>query len=55
VFPVILLVDSPVTEQVLAAQGLPVQGYARKPIDFGALTRIVRTQPEQGFQVQRRR
>ncbi|MEV6844611.1 response regulator [Actinoplanes sp. NPDC051411] len=52
--PVILLADSPVAEQILRGQGLPVQGYARKPVDFEALAEIVRSQASFGFEVRRR-
>jgi len=51
--PVILLTDSPVAEHILRGQVLPVQGYARKPIDFGILDEIVRSQAGLGFQVRR--
>ncbi|MEV6842746.1 response regulator [Actinoplanes sp. NPDC051411] len=53
--PVVLLTDSPVTEQILRGHNLPVQGYVRKPVDFDALTEIVRSQRTLGFQVRRRR
>jgi CheY-like chemotaxis protein len=52
--PVILLTDSPVAEQILRRQDLPVQGYARKPVDFEALAEIVRSQVAFGFEVRRR-
>jgi CheY-like chemotaxis protein len=51
--PVVLLTDSPVAELILRGQGLPVQGYARKPVDFEALAQIVRSQGALGFQVRR--
>lgn len=51
--PVILLTDSPVAEHILRGQSLPVQGYARKPVDFDALTAIVRSQAGFGFEVRR--
>jgi CheY-like chemotaxis protein len=52
--PVILLVDSPVAEQIARSRGLPVQGYARKPVDFAGLTAIVCSVPGLGFAVHRR-
>jgi CheY-like chemotaxis protein len=52
--PVILLVDSPVVEQIARSRGLPVQGYAYKPVDFTVLAGIVRSVTELGFAVHRR-
>lgn len=52
--PVILLADSPVTEQILRGQRLPVQGYARKPVDFETLAEIIRSLTAFGFEVRRR-
>ena len=51
--PVVLLVDSPVAEEILRSEGLPVQGYAIKPVDFACLTDIVRAMPNVGFTVLR--
>jgi CheY-like chemotaxis protein len=51
--PVVLLVDSPVAEEILRSEKLPVQGYATKPVDFDSLTDIVRSVPELGFTVSR--
>ena len=51
--PVVLLTDSPAAEQILRGQGLPVQGYVRKPVDFEALAEIIRSQKALGFQVRR--
>lgn len=53
--PVVLLVDSPVAEEILRSQRLPVQGYALKPVDFPRLADIVRTMPWLGFAVMRDR
>lgn len=49
--PVILLVHSPVAEQILRAEGLPVQGYATKPVDVTCLVQVVGTQSQLGFTV----
>lgn len=51
--PVVLLVDSPVAEEILRSEGLPVQGYAVKPVGFSCLADIVRTMPNLGFAVMR--
>jgi CheY-like chemotaxis protein len=51
--PVILLVDSPAAEEIVRSRGLPVQGYARKPVDFACLVSVVRSLPEVGFEVRR--
>lgn len=48
--PVILLVDSPVGEQILRSERLPVQGYATKPVDFEDLVALVRDVRTLGFQ-----
>ncbi|WP_203789824.1 response regulator [Paractinoplanes rishiriensis] len=52
--PVILLVDSPAAEQIVRSRGLPVQGYAQKPVDFAALAGVVRSVVGLGFAVHRR-
>jgi len=51
--PVILLVDSPAAEAIVRARGLPVQGYAGKPVDFACLSRVVRSLAGIGFEVRR--
>lgn len=51
--PVVLLVDSPVAELILRAEGLPVQGFVTKPFDFAGLTAMVRDLGELGFLVKR--
>jgi CheY-like chemotaxis protein len=51
--PVILLVDSPVAERILRREGLPVQGYASKPIDLACLTAVVRSLDSIAFMVLR--
>ena len=52
--PVVILVDSPAAEQIVRSQGLPVQGYATKPVDFACLTGIVMSVDGFGFEVRRR-
>ncbi|MBG0565452.1 response regulator [Actinoplanes aureus] len=51
--PVILLTDSPEAERILRAEGLPVQGYATKPVDFACLTSVVKSLSGIGFEVWR--
>lgn len=52
----ILLVQDDVADELfLRVQNLSVQGYVRKPVDFDALTEIVRSQRALGYQVRRRR
>lgn len=51
--PVVLLVDSSAAEQILRSENLPVQGYARKPVDFDCLVSIVRRIRSLGFEVLR--
>jgi CheY-like chemotaxis protein len=53
--PVVLLVDSPIAEEILRTEDLPVQGYAIRPIGFARLTDIVRALPKLGFMVTRHR
>lgn len=51
--PVILLIDSPVAEEIVRSRDLPVQGYARKPVDFVCLVSVVRSVAGVGFEVRR--
>ncbi|GAA3347076.1 response regulator [Amorphoplanes nipponensis] len=53
VAPVVLLVDSPVAERILRREGLPVQGYASKPVDLACLTSVVRSLDSLAFVVLR--
>lgn len=48
--PVILLTDSPATEQILRTERLPVQGYAGKPVDFECLVAVVKDVQSLGVQ-----
>ncbi|WP_328471405.1 response regulator [Actinoplanes sp. NBC_00393] len=48
--PVLLLTDSPEAERILRAEGLPVQGYATKPVDFACLVAVVKSLGTLGFE-----
>jgi DNA-binding response OmpR family regulator len=52
--PVVLLVDSPIAEAILRAEGLPVQSYAVKPVDFACLTAVVKNLDGLAFEIGRR-
>lgn len=53
--PVILLVDSLAAELILRSRGLPVQGYATRPVDFACLVGVVKSLPDIEFEISRRR
>lgn len=53
--PVVMLARTHAEEQRLRAEELPVQGYARKPVDFDAVAAAVRAIGDLGFTVSRRR
>lgn len=52
--PVMLLIDSPVAEEILRREDLPVQGYLPKPVDFACLKTVVQTMSPMSFVVLRR-